>query len=143
MHTEDCDILHAEASPLLPSSSPSTPSPASPTLGTSRRAVLLATDIAGAPSFPDMEGELPASSYRSPPASPVIDMSAYDLPLPALPVFPAPEICSEISLPVSPLTVMPEDSPNPADSDSQPASTGPAQPACIIFPIFDKRVYNS
>ena len=86
-----------------------------------------------------MEGELPASSYRSLPASPVIDMSAYDLPL----VFPAPEISSENSLPVSPFAAMAEDNPNPADLVSQPASTGPAQPACIIFPIFDKRVYNS
>ena len=126
MHTVDCD----NQDPVNPS----------PTLGTSRRAVLLATDIAGVPVFPDMEGELPASSHRSPPALPVIDMSAYDLPLP---VFPAPEIYSYISLPVSPLAAMPEDNPNPADLVSQPASTGPAQPACILVPNFDKRVHNS
>jgi hypothetical protein len=143
LHTEECATLHDESSPLLPSSPTSTPPPASPTLGTSRRAVLLATDIAGVPSFPDSEGALPASSYRSPPASPVIDMSAYDLPLPVSPVFPAPEIYSDISLPVSPSAAMPEDNPNPADLVSQPASTGPAQPACILFPIFDKRVYHS
>ena len=36
--------------------------PASPTIGTTRRALLLATDIAGVPCIPDMEGVLPASS---------------------------------------------------------------------------------
>ena len=47
-------------------------------------------------------------------------MSAYDLLLP-VPVFPAPEIYSENSLPYSPLAVMPEDNPktpkpqNPVD----------------------------
>ena len=87
-----------------------------------------------------MEGELPASSYRSPPASHVIDMSAYDLPLP---VFPAPEIYSENSLPLSPLAAMPEDNPNPAALVTQPAPDGPAQPDCKLFPIFDKRVNNS
>ena len=96
------------------------------------------------PSFSDTEGELLASSYRSTPASPVIDMSAYDLLLPVpVPVFPAPEIYSENSLPFSPLAAMPEDNPNPADLVSQPASTELAQPACNIFPIFDKRVNNS
>ena len=89
-----------------------------------------------------MEGELPASSSSSPPASPVIDMSAYDLPLP-VPVFPAPEIYSENSLPVLPLDAMPEDNPNPAALVSQPAPHGPAQPDCKIFPLFDKRVNNS
>ena len=49
----------------------------SPTIGTSRRAVLLATDIAGMPSFPDMEDELPASSNRHSPC-----LACYDLPLP-------------------------------------------------------------
>ena len=44
--------------------------PASPTIGTSRRALLLATDIAGVPCFPDMEGELPAS----PPVLPLLHL---------------------------------------------------------------------
>ena len=105
-----------------------------------RRVVLLATDIAGVPSFPDMEGELPASSYRSPPASPVIDMSAYDLPLPVL---SAPDIYSENSMPFSPLAAMPEDNPNPAAFVRQPAPNRPAQPDCKLFPLFDKRVNNS
>ena len=91
-----------------------------------------------------MEGVLPASSYRSPPASPVIDMSAYDLAfLPVLPVFPAPEIYSENSLPLLPLAATPEDNPNPAALVSQPAPNRPAQPDCKLFPIFDIRVYNS
>ena len=93
-------------------------------------------------SFPDMEGVLPASSYRSPPASPVIDMSAYDVPVP-VPVFPAPEIYSENSLPLLPLAAMPEDNPNPAALVRQPAPHGPAQPDCKLFPLFDKRVNNS
>ena len=84
----------------------------------------------------------PASSYRSPPVSPVIDMSAYDWPLPA-PVFPIPEIYSENSLPYLPLAAMPEDNPNPAALVRQPAPHGPAQPDCILFPLFDKRVNNS
>ena len=130
-----CEPAHGDAQSSQP------PSPTtSPTIGTSRRAVLLATDIAGVPSFPDTEGVLPASLYRSPPASPVIDMSAYDLPLS---IFPAPEIYSENSLPSSPLAAMPGDNPNPADLVSQPASPRLAQPACNIFPIFDKRVNNS
>ena len=124
----------------LSSQSPSPTMP--PTIGTSRRAVLLATDIAGVPSFPDMEGGLPAFTYRSPPASPVIDMSAYDLLLP-VPVFPAPEIYSENSLPYLPLAAMPEDNPNPAALVRQPAPNRSAQPECILFPSFDKRVNNS
>ena len=113
-----------------------------PTIVTSRRAVLLATDIAGVPSFPDMEGGLPAFTYRSPPASPVIDMSAYDLLLP-VPVFPAPEIYSENSLPYLPLAAKPEDNPDPAALIRQPAPNRSAQPECILFPSFDKRVNNS
>ena len=107
----------------------------SPIIGTSRRALLLATDIAGVPCFPDMEGELRASSHCSPPASPVIDMSAYDLPLP---VFPA------LSIPTSPVAtgaIL-----DMADLDSQPVSIlgrRPAPPDCNIFPIFDKRVRHS
>jgi hypothetical protein len=89
-----------------------------------------------------MEGELPASSHRSPPASPVIDMSAYDLPLP-VPVFPAPEIYFENSLPFLPLAAKPEDNPNPAALIRQPAPNRSAQPECILFPSFDKRVNNS
>ena len=89
-----------------------------------------------------MEGGLPAYSYRSPPASPVIDMSAYDLLLP-VPVFPAPEIYSENSLPYSPLAAMSEDNPNPAALVRQPAPNRSAQPECILVPIFDKRVNNS
>ena len=89
-----------------------------------------------------MEGGLPAFSYRSPPASPVIDMSAYDLLLP-VPVFPAPEIYSENSLPYLPLAAKPEDNPNPAALIRQPAPNRSAQPECILFPIFDKRVNNS
>ena len=83
-----------------------------------------------------MEGELPASSYRSPPALPAIDMSAYDLPLPAFPVSP--------STPTSPVAT--GDNLNTADLDSQPASVlghRPAPPDCSIFPIFDKRVRHS
>ena len=106
----------------------------------SRRAVILDTDIAGVPCFPEMEGGLPASSYRSPPMSPVIDMSAYDLPLP---VFPAPEIYSENSWPFLPLAAMPEDNPNPAALVKQPAPNRSAQPDRILFPSFDKRVNNS
>ena len=89
-----------------------------------------------------MEGALPASSYRSPPASPVIDMSAYDLLLP-VPVFPALETYSENSLPFLPLAAMPEDNPNPAALVRQPAPNISAQPDCILFPSFDKRVNNS
>ena len=89
-----------------------------------------------------MEGGLPAFTYRSPPASPVIDMSAYDLLLP-VPVFPAPEIYSENSLPFLPLAAMPEDNPNPAALVRQPAPNRSAQPECILFPSFDKRVNNS
>jgi hypothetical protein len=108
--------------------------PASPTIGTSRRALLLATDIAGVPCFPDMEGALPASPQCPSPA-PVIDMSAYDLPLP---VFPA------LSIPTSPVAtgaIL-----DIADSDSQPVSVlgrRPASPDCNILPIFDKRVRHS
>jgi hypothetical protein len=69
-------------------------------------------------------------------------MSAYDLPLP-VPVFPAPEIYSENSLPLLLLAVMPEDNPNPAALVRQPAPHGPAQPDCKLFPLFDKRVNNS
>ena len=67
-----------------------------------------------------MKGGLPAFTYRSPPASPVIDMSAYDLLLP-VPVFPAPENYSENSLPYLSLAAMPEDNPNPAALVRQPA----------------------
>ena len=109
----------------------------SPTIGTSRRAVLHATDIAGVPSFPDMEDELPASSNRYSPPSPVIDMSAYDLPLHVL---PAPETYSENSLPLSPLVAMPKDHPDSAALVNQPALN---RSDCILFPIFDKRVNNS
>ena len=91
------------------------------------------------PSFPDMEGELPASSYRSPLASPVIDMSAYDLPLP---VSPSPEIYSENSLPFSLLAAMPEDNTDCSALDSQPTLNRSEQPDCILFSNFDKRVYN-
>ena len=87
-----------------------------------------------------MEGGLPKSSHRSPTASPVIEMSAYDLPVP---VFPALEICFENSLPLLPLADMPEDNPNPAALVSQPAPHGPAQPDCKLFPLFDKHVNNS
>jgi len=139
VHYHDLVLLQDEASLPLPSPSTFSSSPASPTLGTSRRAVLLATDIAGVPSFPDMEGELPAS-YRSPPASPVIDLSTYDLPLPVLPSL---DNSSENSFPMSPLAAMPEDIPNSAALVSQPAPNRSEQPACKIFPIFDKRVYNS
>ena len=83
-----------------------------------------------------------AFSYRSPPASAVIDMSAYDLLL-LVPVFPAPEIYSENSLPFLPLAAMPEDNPNPTALVRQPAPNRSAQPECIIFPSFDKRVNNS
>ena len=110
-----CEPVQGDAQSSL------SPSPtSSPTIGTSRRAVLLATDIAGVPSFPEMEGVLPASSYRSPPASPVIDMSAYDLPL-LVPVFPAPDIYSENFLPFLPLAATPEDNLNPAVLVRQPA----------------------
>ena len=89
-----------------------------------------------------MEGVLPAFSYRSPPALPVIDMSAYDLLLP-VPVLPVPEIYAENSLPYLPLAAMPEDNPNSAALVRQPAPNRSAQPECILFPSFDKRVNNS
>ena len=73
------------------------------------------------------------------PMSPVIDMSAYDLPLPA---FPAPENYSESSLLLLPLAAMSEDNPNPAALVRQPAPNRSAQPECILFPSFDKRVNN-
>ena len=87
-----------------------------------------------------MEGELPAS-YRSPPASPVIDLSTYDLPLPVLPSL---DNSSENSFPMSPLAAMPEDILNSAALACQPAPPPRSeQPACKLLPIFDKRVYNS
>jgi len=103
--------------------------PSSPLLGTSRRALLLATDIAGIPCFPDMEGVLPASSNRSPPVSPVIDMSAYDLlsPVSSMPSMPPVVSTGDIA-------------------DSQPApsrGSRPALPDCISSPDFDKRVHYS
>ena len=67
-------------------------------------------------------------------------MSAYDLPLP---VFPAPEIHSENSLPFSPLAAMPEDNPNPAALVRQHAPDRSAHPDCKLLPVFDKRVNNS
>jgi hypothetical protein len=110
--------------------SPDRPSlPASPLIGTSRRALLLATDIAGIPCVPDLEGVLLASSNRSPPVSPVIDMSAYDLLLPVS------------SMPSMPPVVSTGDS-----ADSQPApsrGSRPALPDCIYSLDFDKRVHNS
>ena len=104
--------------------------PSSPLIGTSRRALLLATDITGIPCFPDMEGVLPESSNRSPPVSPVIDMSAYDLLLP---------VSSMPSMP--PVVVSTGD-----NADNQPApsrGSRPALPDCIYSPDFDKRVHNS
>ena len=89
------------------------------------------------PSFPDIEDELPASSNRFPPVSPVIDMSAYDLPLPVL---PTPETHSEYPVPFSPSATMPKDNLNSADLVNQPA---PPRPDCKYFPIFDKRVHDS
>ena len=109
---------------------PSIPSPpSSPLLGTSIRALLLATDIAGIPSFPDMEGVRLASYNRSPPVSHVIDMSAYDL-----------------LLPVSSMPSMPPVVSTGDIADSQPApfrGSRPALPDCICSPDFDKRVQNS
>ena len=87
-----------------------------------------------------MEDELLASSNCSPPASPVIDMSAYDL---LLPVSTAPEIYSENSLPFSPPAVTPKDHPDSTALVSQPALNRSEQPGCILFPNFHKRVYNS
>ena len=134
------DFVHTCVHVLSPDevTSPSQQStPSSPAIGTSRRAVLLATDIAGVPSFPDMEGELPASSYRSPPVSPVIDMSAYDLPLTVL---PAPETHSEYPLPFTPSAAMLKDHPDSAALVTQPALS---RPDCKYFPIFDERVHSS
>ena len=87
-----------------------------------------------------MEGVLPASYPRSSPASPVIDLSAYDL---SLPVLPSLDISSENLLPMLPLAAMPKDIPNSAALACQPAPNRSEQPACKLFPIFDKRVYNS
>ena len=81
-----------------------------------------------------------APTHRSPPATPVIDMSAYDL---TLPVLPDPENFSDNSLPFSPLAAISEDNTDSAALVSQPAPNRSEQPACILFPIFDKRVYNS
>ena len=67
-------------------------------------------------------------------------MSAYDLPLPVL---PASDIYSENSLPFSPLATMPEDNPDRAALLRQCAPNRSAQPECILFPNFDKRVNNS
>ena len=66
-------------------------------------------------------------------------MSAYDLPLH---VSPAPEISGD-SLPFPPLAAMPEDNLDSAALVSQPVPDRSEQPDCILFPIFDKRVYNS
>ena len=107
--------------------------PSSPLLGTSTRAVLLATDIAGIPSFPDMEGVRLASPNRSPPALPVIDMSAYDLPFPVS------------SMPFMPPVVSTGDTLNHT-ADNQPAPPHDPRPSpsdCIYSPDFDKRVHNS
>ena len=75
------------------------------------------------------EGVLLASSNRSPPVSPVIDMSAYDL-----------------LLPVSSMPSMPPVVSTGDIADNQPApsrGSSPAQPDCIYSPDFDKRVHNS
>ena len=94
-------------------------------------------DIAGAPSFPDMEGELPASSYRSPPVSPFIDISTNDL---SLSVSPAPEIHSKNSLPLSPSGAMSEDNHDRATLVSQSSLYRAEQPGCKLFAIFVKRI---
>ena len=73
----------------------------------------------------------------NPPVSAVIDMSAYDL---ALPVSPAPETYSENSKPFTPSAAIPKDHTDSAALVNQPALT---RSDCILFPIFDKRVYNS
>ena len=75
-----------------------------------------------------MEGVRLVSYNRSPPALPVIDMSAYDLPFPVS------------SMPSMPPVVSTRDS-----ADIQPASSRgsrPALPDCIYSPDFDKRVHN-
>jgi hypothetical protein len=149
MRTEDCLPLDEE----LPSESSvmnfcrkrgiprHTLSPVDPTslqlsdaVGSSRRAITLATDIAGAPTFPDDAEGVP--SERTPPlTTSVIDMSAYDLTV--LPALSAPENYSEILAPSTCLLATSQTS-IPA---SMPRSA--TQPDCKYFSIFDKRVNNS
>jgi hypothetical protein len=102
-----------------------------------------------------MEGELlEEPRYRSPPTTPVIDMSAYDLRSPVLPALslPVSELYPELSpIFLPPVTVESHDNPPSAALVSQPApaatisqqSTGSTRLCSRYFPIFDKRVNNS
>jgi len=114
-----------------PPSPDAVPTPeSSPTLSSSRRALIQATDITGVSCFPELEGELSAITYRSPPTSPVIDMSAYDLLSPVIPSLPPADFSTA--------------DPTTADVTSPPITSSIDNlPVCIYFCTFDKHVYNS
>jgi hypothetical protein len=101
-------------------------------IASSRRAVILATDIAGVPA---MEEEEPQEWTHLSPMSPVVDMSAYDLL--DLPPLPVSEMYSEHSPPGALASTT-----FTTSTPAKLASTKP-QPDCTYFPIFYKRVNNS